>query len=264
MNWQHYPMDRQILMDTKDKEKKMKKLKIAICDDESYYLSHLKELVIQYMDKTNMEYEVDLFSSGENFLVLGEKIGDYDILFLDINMREKTGFDTAREYRKYAPHKFLIFVTAYIEYAPDGYPLNAFRFLLKNSLDDMFRECMDTLCRKIVQRCRTIEVPFREGKERVLVSELCSIESREHLLYFRFFSGSVYTLYGKLDEWEEELKDQNFLRIHKSFLINSRDVRRIRHYKVVLRSGKELSVSKVRYRQVLSQFQKWKNEKTEN
>ena len=91
-------------------------LKIAVCDDEVIFAKKLKELISMYCTKKQILYELDLYQSGKAFLSDNIKMMEYQIVFLDINMEEIDGLETARELRKLCKETFVIFVTAFINY----------------------------------------------------------------------------------------------------------------------------------------------------
>ncbi len=68
----------------------------------------------------------------------------------------------------------------------------------------------------------------------------------------------VYQMYGKLDQIEECLETYGFLRIHKSFLVNMKHVRRISNYKALLDNGEEIGVPRPRFAKVRDAFVEYK------
>ena len=73
---------------------------IAICDDEDGFLFLEQKLVSTYMKNHDYQYRVDTFSSGIDFLQSNENIENFDIIFLDINMDELDGIETAKKIRE--------------------------------------------------------------------------------------------------------------------------------------------------------------------
>lgn len=71
-------------------------LRIAICDDEEYYRNKIHTLLDSWFAGRGMEYTVSLFSSGADFLSEKENAVGYDVVFMDINMEEMDGIDTAK------------------------------------------------------------------------------------------------------------------------------------------------------------------------
>ena len=84
-------------------------LSIAICDDEEYFRITEKQLILKYMAGKNCECMIDMYESGKELLALKSAISQYHIIFLDVNMEEIDGIETAKEYGK-SRKMFLLFL----------------------------------------------------------------------------------------------------------------------------------------------------------
>ena len=123
-------------------------LKIAICDDEKYYRDRIENLLKAYLQEHNLNAELVLFQSGESFYFSARKSCKIRYCFLDINMNEMDGIETAMRIRRFYSSTYIIFVTAFIDYALEGYKVNAVRYIMKNTLEISVRESMDAVFRK--------------------------------------------------------------------------------------------------------------------
>lgn len=74
-------------------------MKIAICDDEIYFAGKLREILMQYLEERHIDFEIELFSSGREFVELGVEMLQYQIIFLDINMKQMDRIETAKNVR---------------------------------------------------------------------------------------------------------------------------------------------------------------------
>ena len=92
--------------------------RIAICDDERQFRKRIHDILIEYMNENDILYEIDEFESGKDFISLGINLAKYDIVFLDVNMDELDGMETAQKIRKVSNDVFIVFVTAFITCAP--------------------------------------------------------------------------------------------------------------------------------------------------
>lgn len=233
-------------------------IKIAICDDEEHYKIKIMDLLKGYFSNKKIIYKVDIYDSGIQMLEIGEQVKEYDIIFLDINMQELNGIDTAKQIRNYSREIFIVFVTAYITYSPEGYRVNAIRYLLKDheSFEIAFTECLDAI--QLRMKDREIEqiFEFQEGKKKVKLNNIIYIESYLHKLRFYIKNGTViqYTMYGKLDDLEGKLYLNSFCRIHKSYLVNLKYVEDLYRYQIVLKDRLELNVAKQRYKDVENKY----------
>lgn len=233
-------------------------LRIAVCDDEEYYRDRIHALLWEYLEAHDLTALVELFSSGKEFLKEPDHLVKYDIVFLDINMEEVDGICTAQKMRSYQSDTCIVLVTAFMDYVLEGYKVGAVRYIMKDALDAQMAECMDAVLQKM--QLRKVTFDFVEGEKTLYTDNILYVESRKHKCVFSYMEKemTVYQVYGKLDRIEEELSRYGFLRIHKSFLVNMKHVRRISNYKAVLDSGAELPIPRLRFAKARDTFTAYK------
>lgn len=238
--------------------------RIAICDDESHFRKLIREILMDYMDQKGVQYEIDEFESGKEFVNLGIEIVKYKIVFLDINMDELDGMKTAEKIRKVSNDIFIAFVTAFVNYTLDGYKVGAVRYILKNNVNfaDLVFECMDAISDKMNYVVKRKTFNFNEGTKNVSLERLLYIESRLHKLEFYIMEDKLnkYTLYGILNDMEDELADSTFMRTHQSYLVNMKYIEKVSRYEVLLSNGVKLEIPKARYRYVEETYVSYKGE----
>ena len=161
-----------------------------------------------------------------------------------MNMEEIDGIETAKEIRKISKDVFIVFVTAFITYALEGYKVDAVRYLIKDheSLEKAMTECMDTILDKMDYEENEMTFDFQEGKITISLENILYIESNLHRLVFYMVGEDAvhYTIYMKLDDIAELLPNKDFCRIHKSYLVNLKYVESVERYRAVLSNGKVL------------------------
>lgn len=233
--------------------------RIAICDDEDYFRQDLQEFVSAYMIVQGYAFQIDIFCSGEEFMSLGMEMMNYNIVFLDISMDEVDGITVAKEIRKISRDTYIVFVTAYVDYALEGYKIDVIRYLLKDnsSIQNAVRECMDAIIEKMNYVVVKKEFTFQEGgRKEVSLERLLYIESKLHKLEFHVMEDSlkIYTMYATLNDIERDLENSGFIRVHQSFLVNLKYVINVFRYKAILSNGEELVIPKARYKEVKDSF----------
>ena len=122
-------------------------MNIAICDDNLHFAQTLESRIKDYFARIDRNCKIRVFSDPT--VLLKADLAQTQILFLDIDMPGINGIDVAKEIRKRAIDLFVVYVTAWIEYAPDGYRVNAFRYLLKNRLDHELAACISDIREKM-------------------------------------------------------------------------------------------------------------------
>ena len=228
-------------------------MRIAICDDDKNDIQKLTRLLEKYDEKKHIGFSVWEYESGTK-LLKGMKDGDdADIVFLDINMDDLDGLTVAKRIREKLEDVPIVLVTAYLNYALDGYKVKASRFLIKDDLENTFVECMDHICGELLRKSKDIMFSCVEGDVRLKASDIVLVESSAHKSIIHLQDQS-YQIYEKLETLEEKLKGFGFLRAHKSFIVNMGHIRSINSYVMTLDDGRQISVPKARYKQVRQEY----------
>jgi DNA-binding LytR/AlgR family response regulator len=164
----------------------------------------------------------------------------------------------AEKIRKVSREVFLVFVTAYVDYSLEGYRFDVVRYLLKGNatFPGKVNECMDAIIDKMNYSVKKREFDFREGRKEILLERLLYVESKLHTLEFHVMDndGKVYTMNETLNTFENRLAENDFIRIHHSYLVNVKHIRNVVRYKAILTNGVELPIPKARYTEVRKRF----------
>lgn len=239
-------------------------LNIAICDDEEVFAQHLKQILNAFFDERNMQYEMDMFASGEEFVELNLDMAKYQIVFLDVNMETLDGIATAKKLRELCKDTFVVFVTAFIHYALDGYEVDAIRYILKNApnFEKSVYECMDTILEKMQYAVKIHSFSFKDGMKEVNEDHIVYIESNLHELSFVIMKQELQKkrMNEMLNNIERLLDGGKFVRIHQSYLVNMRYVKSMKLQKATLLDGTELPIAKPRYKKAREIFARYKGE----
>lgn len=232
--------------------------RIAVCDDEEYFCKTVKKYVGNYLNRKKIPFEIDTYGSGKDLLALGQDILKYVIVFLDVNMEEIDGINTAKKIREYSSDIYIVFVTAYIDYSLEGYKVNAERYLLKNNinLENSIFECLESIFAKSKHFVLKRKFVFNECEKNIPLERLVYVESKLHKLEFHVIEERMitYSMYKTLNALEKELLEFGFLRIHQSYLVNLRHIKKVTSYQAILNNGQMLPIPKTRYRDVKNTF----------
>ena len=106
-------------------------IRIALCDDEEEQLQNLSGLLSKWAGHSGLSLDMRTFPSAEAFLFAYEEDSAYDILILDIEMKDISGMDLARRIRKEDKRVEILFITSHFEFISEGYEVDALHYLTK-------------------------------------------------------------------------------------------------------------------------------------
>ncbi|MBU5478287.1 LytTR family DNA-binding domain-containing protein [Eubacterium sp. MSJ-13] len=239
-------------------------IRIAVCDDEKAIAEKIVGYIGEYINKTKLPYKIDIYQSGEEFVSLKSAMKQYDIVFLDVSMREMDGIKTAHELRKYSDRTYIIFVTGFIEYSLAGYKVNAVRYIIKDkdTIEADITEALNAVFEKLGKNTDETIYDFVEEKsKRVVTANIMYIENSLHRISFHFNENgteNIYTVYKKMDDIEMELKAEELVRVHQSFIVNMKYVCDIKRYYVKLINSVKIPISKQRYKNAVLEYARQK------
>ncbi len=199
------------------------KTRCLIVDDEPLARKLLQSHIVQ-LD------QLELAGQCSNAIKASEMLRttEIDLLFLDIKMPQLTGIDFLKTLKK-APA--VIFTTAYREYALEGYELDVVDYLLKPITFDRFFKSIERYHlrmipkdsgQKVINPQQESFIYIKTGNKfhKIDTTDIIFIESiRDYIVVHRNGKEKLTAKY-KISDLEEDLKGKDFLRIHRSFIVN--------------------------------------------
>jgi len=193
-----------------------------------------------------------------------------DLLLLDVRMPERNGFDLLASFEARGVHPFVIFVTAYAEYAVDAFGVEAVDYLLKPFDDERFAKAIARARSLLVKERGAGEESSNTGasterplatrlRDRLLVNDggrVLFVPAREiemvqaagkHVKIF--VNGHCYLARQALRDVEARLDNSHFVRVHRSTIINVEQITELHplfhgDYEIVLKRGTRVTLSR--------------------
>lgn len=239
--------------------------KAIIIDDERLARNELKKLLMDFP-------QVEVLDEAANAEDGIEKIDSLnpDLVFLDIQMPGKTGFDMLQELDK-APH--VIFTTAYDEYALKAFEVNALDYLMKpiepRRLADALQKLQqaeekEAVSQQSLQRgilTENDQVFVKDG-ERCWFVKLSEVRLFESVGNYAkvFFAGNKPLILKSLNALEERLDEKTFFRANRKHIVNMRMIEKIEPYfngglLLEIQGGEKVEVSRrqaVKFKEMMS------------
>lgn len=216
-------------------------IKIAVVEDERMYVDQITEYLRRYEEEYAEELKVTVYRDGDG--ITAEYKAQFDIIFMDIQMKFVDGMTAAEEIRKMDSEVIIIFITNMSQYAIRGYEVNALDYVLKPVTYFAFSQKLGKAITRMKKRnAAHITVTVKGGIRRLEVADIYYVESQGHTLIYHTKEGEIITG-GTMKSAEEELIRLNFSRGNKCYLINLQHVEGIKDKCAVVK-GESLQLSR--------------------
>ena len=194
-------------------------INIGICDDEASMRRLLRAPLEQKLQLLGADYRIYEYDCGETLLTRPETEW-LDILFLDIELKQLSGMETARNLRKRDSHTLLIFVTAYPDFVFQGYEVHAFHYILKPYENQKIMKVLEQAIKELGQnREHYFTLEQKSGTTKIPAKKILAFSSDRRKIIISLEDGTKNEYYGKLDAVETDLPDY-FIRCHNRHLVN--------------------------------------------
>lgn len=225
-------------------------IRIAVCDDDRDFSERIKRLIEQYFTEQAAETNITIFNSGDDFLA--ESI-DYNAVFLDIDMPNISGFEIAEQI---SGDTLIIFVTTHDELVYSSLKFRPFRFIRKAYLEEELSETLVEVNKEIAKLNASSKfiLQTKNGEVLLNVNNIEYIEIYSHLMQVYTVGGEVLECYGSLSAMEKQLNDFDFVRAHKSYLVNCNYIFSIEKNRIILDDKTEIPLSRYKADVVKSKF----------
>ena len=232
-------------------------MRIAYCEDEPAQAALVRAMILQWAESRKITAEVILYESAEEFLFKNEVFA-YDIVFLDIAMRQMNGVELARAIRRKDRALPIAFLTADRTFAIEGYELHAVRYLLKpvamEKLGSLLDELLET-AEADAQDTDCITVGEKGAVRKISESSICYIEVLGHYTQLHLKDSSAVRIKESLAAVAAMLHQKElFVKCHRSFVVNLRYVEKISRAACALSDGTVLPVSRNSYQELNERF----------
>lgn len=223
-------------------------IRIAICDDNKAFINYMTKAVKrEFATHTTVKFEIESYTSSELFFY-HHSIKPFDIVFLDIDMPELDGFQLASELSS-SNNCYIIFVTSHPELVYDSLYFRPLNFIPKSN-DSFFVEKLHNVVNQLFNEMKqntTIVLENKEiGRVSLTMKNIYYIESNKHYVIYHSEHYDPIKIRGNIGELETYLAQFDFVRIHKSFIVNLRHVFNLDKNmdEIIFKQGFRLNMSK--------------------
>lgn len=193
-------------------------IRIAIVEDEDLYADRLSGMLERFARDTGTQVKITRFKDGDE--IVEGYTGEYDIIFLDIQMQFMNGMEAAARIREHDREVILIFITNRTDYAIRGYEVDALDYIVKpvsyEALKQKLERAVDRLGRK---KSHFVMISTKESIMKIPSDKILYVESQGHNLIYHTSIG-VFQTRAKMKDVESRLSEWGFYRCNKGYLVN--------------------------------------------
>jgi Response regulator of the LytR/AlgR family len=231
-------------------------INIGICDDDDVELIII-ETKLRSIAKimTEEKVEIQTYSTSHEILdKITDEPGFFNMLFLDLNIDEKTGFEIAGAVRSQMHPCAVVFITAFADLMVEGFRYLASDYLVKPVDELKLKRAFETALSHLTTQALHISV-----KEKELVIPYSSIMFFENSLkktyIFRYNEDKPIEIAKSISNLPK-LPEDSFYMCHKSFLVNFFYVNEIdkAKHEIVLINGHRIKISRAFYPMIMQKF----------
>ncbi|GLC78610.1 LytR/AlgR family response regulator transcription factor [Lacrimispora brassicae] len=221
-------------------------LQVFLCDDNEIDILQYANLILQLAAKNQIQVELSCFSNCETMLVeICEFHRHVDIIYLDIVMDKVNGMEAARYLRDCGSYAQIVFLTASLDYMNQAFDVDAVQYLLKGQVSDsMFEQVFRRAVSRVIRQKEELFIcEFNGIRTSVPVRQIAYFEVMNRIMMIHHGKGKApIKFYASMNQLEMHLEGKDFLRTHRSYLVNLSYVAKFGARVVILKSGIELPI----------------------
>lgn len=211
-------------------------MKIAVCDDEPLICKE----VIRRLRLISPAEDVFEYHNGKELL---ESELSFDLVFLDIDMPELNGMETASVLCRRRRDTLIIFLTASPDYIRDAFKVRAFRYICKPVNPEEFHEAFISAKNELCERVM-ISVRHDHMTCTILLDDVICFEAYGDGTYI-YTGETVYTSARALKSWMEQVGEHCFYQVHRSYAVSLRHIQSINANAIIMRGlNMEIPISR--------------------
>lgn len=228
--------------------------KIAICDDDINIQFVVEGFLQHIFEEYGIELEIECFDLGDKLCEVYEK-GMFDLIFLDIEYEGKNGVEVGKHIREVVGDENvqIAYISGNTGYAMELFEYRPINFLVKPVLEAEVKRVIDKYLILSNQKMENFQYKIGSDIFQVALSEIkyFSSSARKVILHGKEKEAEFY---GSLGAIYSKIKGNQFLYVHKSFIVNYQCIKKMEYEQVILYDGTIIPISQARRSIIRKQF----------
>lgn len=219
-------------------------IKIFICDDNKEFLNHISEKIHKISINNNLNVEIKKYLNGNNMLFDLEYYSEnVDIFFIDILMEGLTGIDVSKKIREYNFDTQIIFISSSKSYVFDALDVMPLHYLIKNEINDDIIERILMKAVKLAIKNRMRGLVYKVGRSQKFINndDIIFFEVNNRVVSINCVD-RVEKFYSSMKNLESIIDKDEFIRIHRSYIVNITKINCITKKNVICIDGSNIPI----------------------
>lgn len=222
-------------------------VRVAIVEDETELHDYYGKMIEAWGKARNVRIAATFIENSEEYLFKYDRQNIFDIIFLDVCMKDMNGMELAHEIRKFDRNVQIVFLTGKSEYVFEGYEIGAVRYLVKPVAEGDLEKALDVCLEKLESiREDYIAIKYHGENLRLSRSEIIFVKVDGHYLKMQTVDGA-YEWKASLKEIQSKLDSDRFVMANRSAVVNLEFVTKITREECILENGEAIPVSRGAY-----------------
>ncbi len=229
--------------------------RVAICDDNQAICFDIEKIILDYQKNCSEKIDILVFSSGEELYRFIKEGQVFDLIFLDIELKKLDGIEVGRMIREELNDNIvqIVYISAKQDYAIELFENRPLNFLVKPICHEKIIKNLSFAMKLQKNNNLFFEFSYNYTSYKILYKEIIYFASDDKKIRVITINGE-HEYYGKLSELEIQIKEKDFIKIHKSHLVNYRYIVEASYEKVKLANGQTLNISQAYRKEVRNNF----------
>ena len=231
-------------------------IRIAIVDDEADILQYISGKVKETLEKLKYSAGLESYLSS-NELLEQNRIQNFDIVFLDLEMPEPDGMQTAQIIRENYPNVIIAIVTNRDDLVFNAFQYDVSAFIRKKHFETEIEKVVERLYKKAKNKRSGYVLKTASGEKSFGINDIVYIESENHNVYLYDKSGKKIKIFYTLEKLSNILSEEIFIRCHSGIIVSCQYIFSINKDNIELINDISVPLSRSRRKEVKSRFQRF-------
>ena len=217
-------------------------MKIAICDDDTNVIEQIEQYIENINDKS-LEYEV-FFSAEELKWYITKNDAKFDLFILDIEMKEVSGIDFAKNLREKDMDTLIVFMTSHSQYVFEVFDAITFDFIEKPLTFEKMKNMLEKAKKYLGMAQKRFVFSYRKNSYSIAFSNINYLEKAGRKVWIYTTDDKKYQSNMTLEEIVSQLDAEMFGLLNRYLIVNISKIEGFIGENVIIQGGKMLYVSR--------------------